>query len=93
MGEGSFEEAVPLLEQAVAAADPDSDTYAYALYNLGSSLRQAGRPEDAIPVLERRLQIANQTETVQAELDRARERSRRLSRDARSGGAGGQDRG
>ena len=59
--------------QAVAASKVDDDTYAYALYNLGSSLRQAGRPEDAIPVLERRLQISNQTETVQAELDRAKQ--------------------
>jgi eukaryotic-like serine/threonine-protein kinase len=73
MGEGRFEEAVPLLEQAVAASKADDDTYAYALYNLGSSLRQAGRPEDAIPVLERRLQIPNQAETVQAELDRAKQ--------------------
>ncbi len=73
MGEGRYEQAVPLLEQAVAAADRNDATYAYALFNLGSSLRQAGRPQDAIPVLERRLRIPNQTETVQAELDRARE--------------------
>ncbi len=72
MGDGRYEEAVPLLEQAVAASAPDDATYAYALFNLGSSLRQAGRPDDAIPVLERRLQIPNQTETVQAELDAAR---------------------
>lgn len=74
MGEGRFEEAVPLLKQAVSAADPRAadTTYAYALFNLGSSLRQAGRPQDAIPVLERRLTIPNQTPTVRKELKRAR---------------------
>ena len=42
--------------------------YAYALFNLGQALRLAGRPEDAIPVLEARLEIPNQTETVEQEL-------------------------
>jgi hypothetical protein len=32
----------------------------------------AGQPEAAIPILEQRLQIPDQTETVQAELDAAR---------------------
>jgi hypothetical protein len=32
----------------------------------------AGHPEEAIPILERRLQIPDQTETVQTELDAAR---------------------
>jgi hypothetical protein len=32
----------------------------------------AGRPQEAIPILERRLQIPDQTETVQRELDAAR---------------------
>ncbi len=75
MRAGRFDEAVPLLERAVSAADPQASdlTYAYALFNLGSSLRQAGRPEDAIGVLERRLTIPNQTETVRAELERARQ--------------------
>jgi tetratricopeptide (TPR) repeat protein len=74
MGEGRFDEAVPLLEQAVRAADPQAAdaTYAYALFNLGSSLRQAGRPREAVPVLERRLTIPNQTQTVRKELERAR---------------------
>jgi eukaryotic-like serine/threonine-protein kinase len=46
--------------------------YAYALFNLGHALRMAGQPEKAIPILERRLQIPDQTETVQTELDAAR---------------------
>ena len=73
MGEGRYDEAIPLLEQAVRLRRSRTTTaYAYALFNLGSSLRQAGRSQDAIPVLERRLEIPNQTETVQAELDAAR---------------------
>ncbi|HEX2071104.1 MAG TPA: serine/threonine-protein kinase [Thermoleophilaceae bacterium] len=74
MQAGDYEGAIPLLEQAVAAYPEGSQelTYAYALYNLGRSLRLAGRAEEAVPILERRLQIPNQTETVQRELDAAR---------------------
>ena len=46
--------------------------YAFALFNLGKALRLSGKPADAVPVLERRLQIPNQTSTVQKELDAAR---------------------
>ena len=49
--------------------------YAYALYSLGRALRLAGRPDEAIPVLEARLEIPNQTATVQHELDLAREQA------------------
>jgi serine/threonine-protein kinase len=74
MRAGRYAEAIPLLEQAVAAYPEDSNdlTYAYALYNLGRSLRLAGRPADAIPYLERRLRFDNQRDVVQAELDAAR---------------------
>lgn len=74
MQAGDYEQAIPLLEQAVAAYPKDSRdlTYAYALFNLGRSLRLAGRPSEAVPILERRLAIPNQTETVQRELDAAR---------------------
>jgi eukaryotic-like serine/threonine-protein kinase len=74
MQQGRYDEAIPILERAVAAF-PEGTTdldYAYALFNLGRSLRLAGRFEEAIPILERRLEIPNQTETVQAELDAAR---------------------
>ena len=47
-------------------------TCAYALYNLGHSLRLAGRPAEAIPILERRLQFGDQRDVVQRELDAAR---------------------
>ena len=74
MQSGDYEGAIPLLERAVAAFPEGSQelTYGYALFNLGRSLRLAGRPEEAIPILERRLQIPDQTETVQRELDAAR---------------------
>jgi serine/threonine-protein kinase len=65
---GNYAAAVPVLRQAVAAADRSSLTYAYALYNLGRSLRLAGDPRAAVPILWQRLQIPNQTATVKAEL-------------------------
>ena len=73
MEQGRYDEAIPMLEQAVAAYPEGSSelTYAYALYNLGRSLRLAGRPDEAIPILERRLQIPNQTATVRRELEAA----------------------
>jgi serine/threonine-protein kinase len=33
--------------------------YAYALYNLAEALRQSGRPADAIPYYQERLQISD----------------------------------
>jgi tetratricopeptide (TPR) repeat protein len=72
---GEYEAAVPVLEEAVAAYPEGSEDldYAYALFNLGNALRLSGRPEEAIPVLEKRLEIPNQTDTVEAELEQARE--------------------
>lgn len=71
---GEYEAAVPVLEEAVASFPAGSEDldYAYALFNLGSALRQSGHPEEAIPVLEERLQIPNQTGTVEEELAAAR---------------------
>jgi serine/threonine protein kinase len=72
--QGRYDEAVSVLQKAVASF-PRGTTdinYAYALFNLGHALRMSGRPEEAIPILERRLQIPDQTETVQEELDAAR---------------------
>lgn len=74
MQQGRHEEAIPPLRRAVAQYPPGSNelTYAYALYNLGRSLRLAGRPERAVPILERRLTIPNQIPTVRRELRAAR---------------------
>ncbi|HYQ79070.1 MAG TPA: serine/threonine-protein kinase [Solirubrobacterales bacterium] len=71
---GEYDAAVPVLEVAVASFPAGSEDldYAYALFNLGNALRLSGRPEEAIPVLEERLQIPNQTGTVEEELAAAR---------------------
>jgi serine/threonine-protein kinase len=71
---GEYEAAVPVLEEAVGSFPEGSEEtdYAYALFNLGNALRLSGRPEEAIPILEQRLQIPNQTETVERELEEAR---------------------
>lgn len=71
---GEYEAAVPVLEEAVSSFPEGTEelAYAYALFNLGNALRLSGRPEEAIPVLERRLEIPNQTATVEEELEAAR---------------------
>jgi serine/threonine-protein kinase len=65
---GDYHGAIPVLREAVAAAPRSSLTYAYALYDLGRSLRLGGDPRDAVSVLYRRLQIPNQTGVVRNEL-------------------------
>jgi len=74
MGEGRYDEAIPILQRAVNSFPPGTTdpNYAYALFNLGQSLRLAGRPDEAIPILEQRLEIPNQTGTVRRELALAR---------------------
>ena len=74
MNQGRYDEAVAKLQEAVDSFPPGTDdiNYAYALFNLGKALRLAGRPDEAIPILEQRLQIPNQTETVKAELKQAK---------------------
>ena len=71
---GEYDAAVPVLEEAVASYPEGTEdiTYAYALFNLGNALRLSGRPEEAIPVLERRLEYPDQTATVERELEAAR---------------------
>jgi Flp pilus assembly protein TadD len=71
MVSGDYSAAVPVLRQAAAAAPHSSLTYAYALYDLGRSLRLAGDPKDAVAVLYQRLQIPNQTEIVREQLQLA----------------------
>ncbi len=71
MESGEYGEAIPVLRQALAAASPSSVTYAYALYDLGRSLRLSGDPRAAVTVLYQRLQIPNQTAVVRLELEQA----------------------
>jgi serine/threonine-protein kinase len=84
MSSGDYDRAIPVLERAVAAFPEGSTdlTLAYALYNLGRSLRLAGRADEAIPILERRLQFKNQRGIVKRELKAARREA---------GGSGGSD--
>jgi eukaryotic-like serine/threonine-protein kinase len=84
MMNGEYTAAIPVLRQAVGASPPGSTNYAYALYDLGRSLRLAGDPRDAASVLYQRLQIPNQTETVRVQLQLALQA---LGRQA--GGSGG----
>jgi serine/threonine protein kinase len=71
---GEYDRAIPVLERSVESfpAGTTHLSYAYALFDLGSALRLAERPDDAIPVLEERLKIDNQRDVVQRELDAAR---------------------
>jgi Flp pilus assembly protein TadD len=71
MHDGNYQAAIAVLRQALAGAAPSSLTYAYALFDLGRSLRLAGDPRDAAIVLQRRLQIPNQTDVVRHELELA----------------------
>jgi eukaryotic-like serine/threonine-protein kinase len=68
MLDGSYPQAVDVLRKAIAAASPGSPTYAYAMFDLGRSLRLAGNPTAAVGVLYQRLQIPNQTDVVRNEL-------------------------
>ena len=69
--------AAAALVEAFRAQDRKGDIgYAYALYNLGNALRLSGRPADAIPFLEERLQISNYKRgVVQKELETARKQA------------------
>jgi serine/threonine-protein kinase len=70
---GEYEAAVPVLEEAVASFPEGTEdlNYAYSLFNLGHALRLSGRPEEAIPVLERRQEIPDQEDAVREELEAA----------------------
>jgi hypothetical protein len=71
MLDGDYQTAIGTLRQAVSSSDPSSLTYAYALYDLGRSLMLGGDPGGAIPVLQQRLKIPNQTPVVRQLLDQA----------------------
>ena len=69
-----YSEAVPVLRKAVASFPGGTAdiNFAYALFNLGHALRMTGHPDEAIPILQQRLEIPDQTKIVQAELAAAR---------------------
>jgi eukaryotic-like serine/threonine-protein kinase len=71
---GHPNQAIPVLQKAVDTChgDPSNLSCAYAMYNLGKALRLAGRPDEAVTWLERRLQNPDQRATVERELAAAR---------------------
>ena len=68
---GNYPEAIATLRKALAAADKGSLTYAYGLYDLGVALLKSGNAAAAVPVLEERIKIPNQTGAVQQALNQA----------------------
>jgi serine/threonine-protein kinase len=68
---GNYPQAIATLRKALAAADHGSLTYAYGLYDLGIALLKSGNAAAAVPVLEQRIKIPNQTSVVQQALDDA----------------------
>jgi len=80
IGQGKPTDAVAPLQRSVEAfraQERKGDIgYAYALYNLGNALRLSGRPAEAIPFLEERLQISNYKRgIVKKELKTARQQA------------------
>jgi serine/threonine protein kinase len=63
IGQGKPNDAVAPLQRSVesfrAQGRKGEIGYAYALYNLGNALRLSGRPAEAIPFLQERLQVSN----------------------------------
>lgn len=58
LGRGDWERALSLAQQALTALRNRDQTYeAYANYNIGKSLAELGRCEEALPYLERREQM------------------------------------
>jgi serine/threonine-protein kinase len=72
INQGKYDEAIALDKQVVAQGSGSGLTYAYALYDLGHALRLAGRPDEAIPILEQRMKINNQRGVVKQELEAAK---------------------
>ncbi len=68
---GNYAAAIATLHKAISAAAPGSLTYAYGLYDLGRSLYLSGNPGGAVPILEQRLKIRNQSGVVRQALNQA----------------------
>jgi serine/threonine-protein kinase len=77
INQGQYDQAIALDQQVVDKGPSTGLTYAYALYDLGHALRLAGRPADAIPVLEQRMKIDNQRDVVKAELEQAKKEAKK----------------
>jgi tetratricopeptide (TPR) repeat protein len=73
MQQGDYESALPLLETAVQELAGHQDlTTAYANYNLGFTLIQLGRCDEAMPYLEASLQLQPKRHEVKQAIHDAR---------------------
>ena len=70
---GDYEQALALSQQALDACGDTQqlDPCGYALYEVGAALNALGRPDEAIPFLEQRLETYGNNGTVRSELRRA----------------------
>ena len=69
IAQGNYDGAIAVLSQAVKDCPVSTtDPCAYALFDLGHALRLAGRPSEAIPVLQQRLKNPDQRPVVEQEL-------------------------
>jgi serine/threonine-protein kinase len=80
IGQGNNAAAVPLLQQSVQGFRDQGRTgeidYAFALFNLATALRATGHPDQAIPLLEERLQRSDYKRgVVERELAAARQQA------------------
>ena len=65
LGEGRYEEALPVAQQALAALQGSGELYeAYANYNVGKSLLGLGRCAEAIPYFDRSEQIQGERKEI-----------------------------
>jgi tetratricopeptide (TPR) repeat protein len=65
---GNYTGAIAAMRQVLAQTPGNSLLHAYALFDLGRSLRLSGDPQAAIPVLQQRLRYQDQTGVVRREL-------------------------
>jgi eukaryotic-like serine/threonine-protein kinase len=92
IGQGNNAAAVPLLQQSVQGFRDQGRTgeidYAFALFNLATALRATGHPDQAIPLLEERLQRSGYKRAeVQRELAAARQQAGQPASNAPAGKA------
>jgi serine/threonine protein kinase len=92
IGQGDNAAAVPLLQQSVQGFRDQGRTgeidYAFALFNLATALRATGHPDQAIPLLEERLQRSGYKRAeVQRELAAARQQAGQPASSAPAGKA------
>ncbi len=67
--DGDYEAAIEASSQAVELLrDTGDPKYYFALFNIGTSLRHAGRPDEALPYLQERLEYGENLDVVEDEI-------------------------